>query len=204
MNAPRPARSGLLALACTAALSVACTPLKPFPPTIAVDSVRGDMPAAAVPPKVTSGRASMLATTEAAVARLADALPQPLQGARTLVTTVVDVNQVATSAPLGRALAELVAAAAATRGFKVVEIRMRDQLLLDEAQGELMLSRNSGEVAATQKAELVITGTYAAAAEVTYVSLKVLRASNGVIEAATTYELANSPDVLKLLQTTAR
>lgn len=142
--------------------------------------------------------------TAGAVSRMAEALAPPLRGAHTLVTTITDVNRIATAAPLGRTLTEHVATAWVAKGFKVREVRMRDHLLLDEAQGEMMLSRKAADVAATQGAELVVTGTYSAAANVTYVSLKVLRASNGFVEAAVSYELPNTPDVLKLLQTAPR
>jgi hypothetical protein len=200
----------LLGVIAMSAWAAGCASLQPFPPMLAAQDLRHDgvaqpqLPVSDMNAATMVARQDLYATTERAVRQLADSVAAPLHGAQTLVTTITDVNRISTAAPLGRTLAEHVATAWVAKGFKVREVRMRDHLLLDEAQGEMMLSRKAADVAATQGAELVVTGTYAAAARVTYVSLKVLRASNGFVEAAVSYELPHSPDVLKLLQTASR
>jgi FlgO protein len=185
-----------LLLVAISAVVAGCASKRPaFPPTTAASSL---LETNLVDTR-SERSANLIQSSVGAVAQLAASLPTELRGARTMVTTIVDINQVSSSAPLGRTLAEHVATAWVAQGFRVVEIRMRDHLLLDEAQGELMLSRSSVDIATSQKAELIITGTYSAAANVTYVTLKALRASDGFVESAVSFELPNSSDVRKLL-----
>ena len=124
-----------------------------------------------------------------------------------LVATVVNVNDMRRTAPLGRTLSEQYASQLASAGFNVKEMKLRGDVFIREETGELLLSREIKDIARSHNASMVLVGTYSAAANFTYVSLKFVRTEDSRIIRAFDYALPNDKDVNKLLQvanTTAR
>lgn len=116
-----------------------------------------------------------------------------------LVATVVNVNDLSRSAPLGRTLSEQYASHMATAGFNVKEIKLRGDVFVREGAGELLLSREIKDIARSHNASLVLVGTYSAAANYTYVSLKLVRTEDSRIVRGYDYALPNDRDVQRLL-----
>ena len=104
-----------------------------------------------------------------------------------LVATVVNVNDMSRSAPLGRTLSEQYASVMAGKGFNVKEIKLRGEVFVKD-------------IARNQNAALVLVGTYSAAANFTYVSLKLVRTEDSRIVRGHDYALPNDRDVQRLLQ----
>ncbi len=119
-----------------------------------------------------------------------------------LVATVVNVNDMRRSAPLGRTLSEQYASQMATNGFNVKEMKLRGDVFIREETGELLLSREIKDIAKSHNANMVLVGTYSVAASFTYVSLKFVRTEDSRIIRAYDYALPNDKDVNKLLQVT--
>ena len=117
-----------------------------------------------------------------------------------LVATVVNVNDMRRTAPLGRTLSEQYASQMATSGFNVKEMKLRGDVFIREETGELLLSREIKDIARSHNANMVLVGTYSAAANFTYVSLKFVRTEDSRIIRAYDYALPNDKDVTKLLQ----
>lgn len=117
-----------------------------------------------------------------------------------LVATVVNVNDLSRSAPLGRTLSEQYASHMAAIGFNVKEIKLRGDVFVREGAGELLLSREIKDIARSHNASLVLVGTYSAAANFTYVSLKLVRTEDSRIIRGHDYALPNDRDVQRLLQ----
>jgi len=116
-----------------------------------------------------------------------------------LVATVVNVNDLSRSAPLGRTLSEQYASHMAATGFDVKEIKLRGDVFVREGAGELLLSREIKDIARNHNASLVLVGTYSAAANYTYVSLKLVRTEDSRIIRGYDYALPNDRDVQRLL-----
>lgn len=116
-----------------------------------------------------------------------------------LVATVVNVNDLSRSAPLGRTLSEQYASHMAATGFNVKEIKLRGDVFVREGAGELLLSREIKDIARNHNASLVLVGTYSAAANFTYVSLKLVRTEDSRIIRGYDYALPNDRDVQRLL-----
>ena len=116
-----------------------------------------------------------------------------------LVATVVNVNDLSRSAPLGRTLSEQYASHMAASGFNVKEMKLRGDVFVREGAGELMLSREIKDIARNHNASLVLVGTYSAAANFTYVSLKLVRTEDSRIIRGYDYALPNDRDVQRLL-----
>ncbi|MEO5607262.1 MAG: FlgO family outer membrane protein [Polaromonas sp.] len=124
-----------------------------------------------------------------------------LAGAPVLVATVVNVNDLRRAAPLGRTLSEQYASFMVDKGFNVKELKLRGDVFVREETGELLLSREVKDIARLHNAALVLVGTYSNAAQLTYISLKVVRTDTGQILRGHDYALPNDADVTRLLQT---
>lgn len=122
-------------------------------------------------------------------------------GAPILVATVVNVNDLRRTAPLRRTLSEQYASHLVANGFNVKELKLRGDVFVREETGELMLSREIKDIAKTHSSSVVLVGTYSAAAQYTFVSLKLVRTDTGQILRGHDFALPNDSDVRKLLQT---
>ena len=120
-----------------------------------------------------------------------------------LVATIVNVNDMRRSAPLGRTLSEQYATHMVNAGFNVKEMKLRGDVFVKEETGELLLSREIKEIAQSHHANYVLVGTYSTAASVTYVSLKFVRTEDSRIVRGYDYALPNDKDITKLLQVVA-
>lgn len=186
----RPSLS-LLALSCAAALLAGCAQPKP--------QVRTE------PTYENAAQAPLVRSSRDAVARLIGNLDLSSTGAGpVLVATVVNVNDLRVSAPLGRTLSEQYASGMAMSGFDVKEVKLRGDVFVKEGTGELLLSRELQDIARQHHASMVLVGTYSPAASYTYVSLKLVRTEDSRIIRAHDYALPNDRDVNRLLVTTPR
>lgn len=118
-----------------------------------------------------------------------------------LVATVVNINDLRVSAPLGRTLSEQYASRLVMRGYNVKELKLRGDVFVQEGTGELLLSREIKDIARSHSATMVLVGTYSTAANLTYISLKLVRTEDSRIIRAHDYALPNDRDVKRLLQT---
>ena len=122
-----------------------------------------------------------------------------LAGTPVLVATVVNVNDLRRAAPLGRTLSEQYVSFMVASGFNVKELKLRGDVFVREGAGELLLSREIKDIARSHNASLVLVGTYSAAANYTYVSLKLVRTEDSRIVRGYDYALPNDRDVQRLL-----
>ena len=141
-----------------------------------------------------------IASSRAAVDELVKGLnTEELGEAPVLVATVVNVNDLTRSAPLGRTLSELYASQLSAKGYNVKELKLRGDVYVKEGTGELLLSREIKDIARNHNAALVLVGTYSAAAKYTYVSLKLVRTDASRIVRGHDYALPNNIDIQRLL-----
>lgn len=147
-----------------------------------------------------AARAPLLQSSRDAVKNLLAGLDTSVTGAGpVLVATVVNVNDLSVSAPLGRTLSEQYANAMAMTGFDVKEIKLRGDVFVKEGAGELLLSREIKDIARVHNASMVLVGTFSPAASYTYVSLKLVRTEDSRIIRGHDYALPNDRDVNRLL-----
>lgn len=116
-----------------------------------------------------------------------------------IVTTIVDINQIESSSPLGRTISEQLTTRFVQNGVKLVELKMRDNIYMKNETGELMLSRKVGELADEIKADAVVVGTYSDSHEVVYVSLRIVNPKTNVIVSTLDYELEKDSNIKALL-----
>lgn len=116
-----------------------------------------------------------------------------------LTGTFADISALETSSPLGRMVAEQIASRFAQEGFTVVEMRLRQNVFIQQNNGEFVLSREVRNLSRAHDAQAVIAGTYAVGRQNVYVSARLVRAADNLVLASHDYSLPLGPDAKALL-----
>ncbi len=117
-----------------------------------------------------------------------------------LIASAVDIDDVGKSSTFGRILSEHVASRLSQLGFQVTEVKARQgTVLIERRNGEFLLSRDAKSISLKHDAQAVFVATYAAAQKTVYVSVRLLRAVDGVILSSYDYRLEMTGDVRQLL-----
>ncbi len=116
-----------------------------------------------------------------------------------LIATLVDINVLEKSSPLGRILSEQVSAVFSNAGFHMIEMKFRNSVYMKRNEGELMLTREINEVAKQHNAQAVILGTYVTASDLVFINLKVVQPNTNIVLAAHDYALPLDSNIRALL-----
>lgn len=141
-------------------------------------------------------------TYEAADALLERSSQGLNKGEPVLVASLVDVNKLERSSPLGRVLAEQLSSRLVQQGYFVSEPKLRGSLAVKRNVGELILSRDLKYIRKAYNAQAVLSGTYAVGSRKVHVNLKLIRAMDGKVLSAVDYALPLGPDTRALVKTT--
>lgn len=106
-----------------------------------------------------------------------------------IVTTLSDMNKLESSTALGRLISENIANRIVQRGYHVGEIRMRNDIVMQNNTGEFILTRKAKELAATQEAIAVVAGTYSANPYQIFVNVRLIRMDDSKVLGAANYVL---------------
>lgn len=146
--------------------------------------------------------ADIVATSHAAADGLIEKLLATLEPGRPIIaTSFASIDQLETSSSLGRIIGEQVASRFTNRGFKVVEMKLRDSVFIKEGAGEFMLSRELRNISKEHDAQAILVGTYAVGKDHLYVTARVVRANDSVILSSHDYRLPIGPDTKAMLYT---
>jgi len=136
------------------------------------------------------------------VDRLVDTSQQVLASDKAIiVASLVNVNDLQESSALGRIVAEQVRSRLTQLGYTTQELRYRGSVLVRAGNGELVLSRDVKNISKAQQAQAVVAGVYAVAESSVYVTLRIVRASEGIVISSADYALQKGEDVTTLLET---
>lgn len=116
-----------------------------------------------------------------------------------LSATFVDINNLETSSGLGRVIGEQLGSRFAQQGFTVIEIKMRNNIFVQEGAGEFALSRSVKEISQSHNAAAVIAGTYAVGRQSVFVNARLIRATDNLVLASYDYVLPLGPDAKALI-----
>lgn len=136
--------------------------------------------------------------------RAADALKTQLQGKLTgnqplIMATLVNIDALEHSSMLGRVVSEQIATRLAQGGLPVLEMKLRNSVYLKRNQGELMLTRELGEVAGTHNAQAVVVGSYAETRDTIFINVKVIQPTTNLVLAGHDYVLAKQGTIRSML-----
>lgn len=119
-----------------------------------------------------------------------------------IAATLVNINALDESSPLGRLMGEQVAGRFVQAGYQVIEVKLRNQLYMKRGEGELMLTRELRDIAKKHNASVVLVGTYTDSARKVFVNLKAIRLDNNVVVGAVDFSLDRDAQVRSLLMPT--
>jgi TolB-like protein len=136
----------------------------------------------------------------------ADALLRQLSGPGRLVAdkplimaTIVNIDSLDQSSTLGRLVSEQISTRLAQGGMKMLEMKLRNSVYLKRGQGEMMLTREIGEVAQAHNAQAVVVGSYAETSDAVFINVKVVQPQNNFVLAGHDYVLAKEGIVRSML-----
>lgn len=98
-----------------------------------------------------------------------------------LVSTLVSVDDYKVTSSLGRLAGQLVASRLSQLGYTVQDATYTGALTISPESGETVLSRNVKNLGDAAKAQAVVAGTYAMVGQKVYLSIRLLRADNGML-----------------------
>ncbi|RTL00231.1 MAG: hypothetical protein EKK65_08380 [Lysobacterales bacterium] len=116
-----------------------------------------------------------------------------------LVASLVNINALESSSAFGRITSEQISSRLAQQGLTVIEMKTRNNVFIEQDNGEFVLSRSVRDLSRTHRAAALAAGTYAIGRESVYVSTRLIRALDGVVIASYDYTLPLGPDTRALL-----
>lgn len=117
-----------------------------------------------------------------------------------LNATIVNIDNLEKSSTLGRLISEQINGAFAQSGYKMIELKLRESVYIKRNEGELMLSREISDLAASHKVQAVIVGTYAVAYNNVYINLKMVDSRTSYVMGVHDYTLPIDQNVRELLR----
>lgn len=117
-----------------------------------------------------------------------------------IIATVVNIDNLDQSSTLGRLISEQVAARFTQSGYRMVEMKFRNSVYVKRNQGELMLTREIGDLALSHDAQAVIVGTYGQSDEYVFINLKVIQPASNIVLAVQDYVLPLNSSIKALLR----
>ena len=142
----------------------------------------------------------LVAVSHQVVDRLVNSSQQVLaQGKPIMVASLVNVSDLEESSVLGRIVSEQIRSRFTQLGYTTKELRYRGNIMVRSGSGELVLSRDVKNLSEAQQAQAVVAGVYAVAETNVYVTLRILRAEDGIVISSADYALPKGEDVTSLL-----
>ncbi|MGD0105212.1 MAG: FlgO family outer membrane protein [Rhodopila sp.] len=119
--------------------------------------------------------------TYRAVDKMVVSAPEIARDTPLVVTSLSDVQDLDRSSALGNIVADMIRTRLVQNGYTTSEIRLRNAIGLQIDDGEFVLSRSSKVILPPQHFAAILTGTYTAASEKVYISLKFISVGGRII-----------------------
>lgn len=116
-----------------------------------------------------------------------------------LVASFVNLDDLNESSTFGRVLSEQVASRFKQKGYTTIEMKLRTTVFIKEGSGEFLLSRELSKISTKHHAQAVVVGSYAAARDRVYLTVRVVNVTDSRILSSHDYEISMSRDVFKML-----
>lgn len=116
-----------------------------------------------------------------------------------LVASFVNLDDLTESSTFGRVVSEQVASRLKQKGYTTIEMKLRTTVFIKKGSGEFLLSRELSNIGSKHRAQVAVVGSYAAARDRVYLTVRVVNVSDSRILSAYDYHLPMSLDVFKML-----
>lgn len=121
-----------------------------------------------------------------------------LQGFVAMPTSFVNENNTSQSSPLGRLMAESMYYEFNQRGFPTREYRLTGKIQVEGGKNDLALAANDIIPTKGQKWAALLVGTYYVDKDATFVNVRLVRASDGLVLRTAQLVLPNTPVVTRM------
>lgn len=137
----------------------------------------------------------------AAVDNLIESMPldntigmsQPL-----IVASIVGIDGLKSSR-FGKTISEQMATRLTNKGYKIIELKLRNNVFIEQKAGEFMLSRELKDIMKNHNAQAALTGTYSESKGYVYVTAKIVSLTDGISVASTDYNLCIDSNISFML-----
>lgn len=119
---------------------------------------------------------------------------------RMLAASFANIDNLSESSSFGRIASQQLVSAFAAEGYQFVELRLRNNVYVNQSQGEFLLSRSLTDISAEHNADVVLVGTYAIAERNIYVTARLIRTRDSIILASHDYAVPYTSDMRRLLR----
>ncbi|MBU8849160.1 MAG: hypothetical protein KOO64_06420, partial [Desulfobacterales bacterium] len=110
-----------------------------------------------------------------------------------IVASFVDISNLKKSTTFGRIMAEQIGSRLAQKGYKVIEMKLRqNSVFVEQKKGEFLLSRELKNISLNHDASAVLVGTYGCYGDKIYVSARIINPKTSVILASFDYGIPAS------------
>ena len=125
--------------------------------------------------------------------------PDSIKEGPILVASFVSLDNLNESSTFGRVISEQVASRFKQKGYTTIEMKLRTTVFIKEGSGEFLLSRELSKIGNKHSAQAVIVGSYTAASDRVYLTIRVVNVEDSEILASYDYNIPMSRDVFKML-----
>ncbi|MBF0453792.1 MAG: hypothetical protein HQL72_03115 [Magnetococcales bacterium] len=122
-----------------------------------------------------------------------------VRGGTILPASFVDERNMDKTTPFGRLLSRQFANRFTQAGHAMVEIKLRKNILLQQGQGQFILTRELEKIRDTHQVHAVLAGSYVTSKSRVFVSAQVVRLKDGVTLAAEDFDLPLTREIQSLL-----
>ena len=115
-----------------------------------------------------------------------------------LVTTFVSNSDLEKTGSFGRLLQEHITSRLVQLGYTVRELKMANNLYIEQQSGETILTRDLSELTPNLQAQAIAVGTFTRTNRILYLSTRLINPSNNNIISSNDYKLCMDDDILAM------
>jgi len=117
-----------------------------------------------------------------------------------IFASFVNINNLEKSSSFGRIVPQQYATYFASKGYKVAEMLLRQNVYIKQREGEFLLSRQLRNISKQHDAQAVVIGTYAIGKSSIYITSKMVDSATNTVISSVDYELPIGPNTRQLLR----
>lgn len=115
-----------------------------------------------------------------------------------IVASIVGIDGLKSSR-FGKTISEHIATRLTNKGYKIIELKLRNNVFIQQREGEFMLSRELKDIMKSHNAQAALVGTYSESIGYVYVTAKFVSLTSGISVASTDYHLCMDSNIRFLL-----
>jgi len=117
-----------------------------------------------------------------------------------IFASLVNINNLESSSSFGRIVSQQISTYFASSGYKVIEMLLRQNVYIEQQQGEFLLSRELKNISEQHNAQAVVVGTYAIGKDAIYITTKMVDARTNLVLSSVDYSLPMTSNIRSLLK----